>query len=220
MSAVIKAEAAGSVRSLELGAIAGREAGLVAAPVTRSPEELALDDAREQIARLEAHLLAVDKEHRTACDAAYAAGLEEGAKRADDGVERRLARVREAGEAALDVWRARLDELDILAAMLAQGAMAKVFSPHADLADLVARAIGAKIAQLRTESIVAVRVSGEDFEEASAVVAVAGGAEIIRDPLLKSGECRIDLSLGEVDLRIDRLATELDEFFRSLGEPA
>lgn len=220
MSAVIKAEAARSVRSFELGVIAGRAVDLADALEIRSPAEIALDDAREQIARLEAQLVAADEEHRTARDVAYAEGLEEGGKRADDGVERRLALVRETGEAALDVWRARLGEIDILAAMLAQGAMAKVFSPHADLADLVTRAIGAKIARLRVESVVAVRVSNEDFAEPSAVVAVAGGAEIICDPLLKSGECRIELRLGEVEVRIDGLAGELDKFFRSLGDPA
>jgi flagellar biosynthesis/type III secretory pathway protein FliH len=219
MSSVIKAEAAKSVRSFDLRAIAGRAVESMDAPAPRSQAELALDEAREKIARLGAQLVAIDKERSDERDAAYAAGLKEGAERAADGADRRLARVREAGDVALDIWRARLSELDILAAMLAQGAIAKVFSPHADLADLVARAIGAKVAQLRAESVVAIRVSNEDFEEPSAIVAAARGAEIICDPLLKSGECRIDLRLGEVDLTIDGLAGELDGFFRSLGEP-
>jgi flagellar biosynthesis/type III secretory pathway protein FliH len=218
VSGVIKAASASSVRSFDPAA-AGAVA-LADAPVPRSPAELALDEAHDRIARLEAQLLAIDKERRDERDAAHAAGLKEGAARADDAAERRLSQIREMAASALDVWRARIGELDILAAMLAQGAVAKLFSPHADLSDLVARAIGAKVARLRAESVVAVRVSSEDFAEPSAVVAVAGGAEIICDPLLKSGECRIALRLGEVDLTIGALTGELNDFFRSLDMPA
>ena len=220
MSGIIKGEAARSVRSFDLRAIDGRAIASMDVATPRSPAELALDEARKQIALLEAQLVAVDKERRDERDEAYAAGLKEGAERADDDAERHVARVREMGDAALDIWRGRVGELDVLAAMLARGALAKVFSPDADLADLVARAIGAKVGQLRAESIVAVRVSSADFAEPSPVVAAAGGGEIILDSRLKSGECRIDLRLGEVDLTIDGLARELNDFFQSLGEPA
>jgi len=220
MSSILKGDAASSVRSFDLRAIDGRPVERVDAPAPRSPVELALDEAREQITRLQAQLVAADQKHCEEREEAYAAGLKEGAETADDGAERRLARVRETGDAALDAWRGRIGELDALAAMLARGAIAKLFSPHADLADLVVRAIGSKIAQLRLDSVVSVRVSGEDFEEASAIVGAANGAEIIIDPRLKSGECHIDLCLGGVDLTIDGLARGLNDFFQSLGEPA
>ncbi len=220
MSGVIKGEAARSVRSFNLRAIGGGAIASMDVAAPRSPVELALDEARKQIALLEAQLVAIDKQRRDERDEAYAAGLKEGAESADDGTERRVAHVREMRDAALDIWRGRVGELDVLAAMLARGALAKVFSPHADMADLVVRAISAKVGQLRAESIVTVRVSSADFAEPSAVVAAAGGGEIILDSRLKSGECRIDLRLGEVDLTIDGLARELNDFFQSLDEPA
>lgn len=219
MSGIIKAAEAGSVRSFALEAVGGHIAEPLASPV-RSAAEVALDEALEEIASLQAKLLAADKARRDECDETYAAGLKEGAKVAEDDTERRLASARELAEVALVSWRDRLGEMDVLAALLARGAVAKVFSPHADLADLVGRAISAKVARLRKQSVVVVRVSSKDFATSDDVAAASEGFEIMLDPMLKSGECRIDLRLGEVDLTIDGLAVELDDFFHSLGEPA
>jgi len=183
MSGLIKAAAAGVVRSFDLGAF-DEPAGRPVDPPMKSETEIALDRAREEITELQLKLLAADEVRRDERDEAYEAGLKEGAERAADDAERRLARLGEMGEEALGAWRGRIAELDELAVALARGAVSKVFSPHADLADLIGRAIEAKVSQLQNQAVVAIRVSTADFESSAALAAVTAGVEIVIDRLL------------------------------------
>lgn len=192
-----------------------------AVPPGRSAVELALDDAHEEIAALQAALLAAHEAGADAERAAHEAGR--GAGRAEavaDGA--RLAdRVGAALDAARAAWDERLAELDTLAVMIARAALGRMFEAPADMADLVARAITQRIAALRADTIVAIHVSAADFagEEACTALAWQAGvaaATIAADPALKAGECRIDLQLGHVDCGIAVQWRELDAFLAGL----
>jgi flagellar biosynthesis/type III secretory pathway protein FliH len=129
------------------------------------------------------------------------AGLE--AARRDD--EHRCETLRTACSEALDDWRGRLADLDQLAPLIARTALAKIFGDDGDRTDLATRAIERQLAKLRREAILAIHVSAEDFADDSAFAALAaqvGTSEIafVRDTALGVGECRIRLTLGQIDV--------------------
>src|SRR6185312_2781839 len=101
MSGIIKAADATAITSFDPNLIGERHIAPVSSPPPRSATELALDEAREEIARLQAQLLAAGKTRRDERDEAYAAGVREGEERAGDDAERRLASVREMADVAL-----------------------------------------------------------------------------------------------------------------------
>lgn len=220
MTGVIKAGATSDVRLFAPAPYAADRPVATQAPAPTAAE-LALEEARAVIARLEARLEAAERKGHTDNALAYEKGLEAGRAEAVDRSDRRTALLAEAAEQALCLWSKGIDDLEKLAPILARDAVAKLFAPEADMADLVVRAVTARIARLRAGSVVALRASPEDFVDAALLAPTAGRhATVTLDPLLKSGEARIDLSLGGIDLSIERLASELDAFLRSLEKTA
>lgn len=220
MSALIKAGAGTfDLRSLPVisAALPLREA----AP-RQSAAEMALDEATAEIARLEA---TIEVERDAAVQAeidAREAGYAEGLRAAETGAAERLTCVEAAIEAAQVRWTERLAEIDGLAAMLAQEALSRIFGSDEDLAERVTRAIAARVRQLGQTGIVAIRVSAKDFGDADAVAALAGRAkraesDLVVDATLASGECRIDLQLGHLDIGLGSQWGELDTFLRGLA---
>lgn len=194
-----------------------------AAPAIPAPSaaERALEEARDEIARLHA---ALEEQRLTAAQQesrAYERGTENGRATADDGVARHVAQI----EAALRAARADLDhrliELEALAVQLARAALARLFADSTDLADLTCRAIALKLAALREHSVVTIVVGACDFgapERLDQLRTTVGDARIaiVADAALAAGACRLDLDLGHVDLTLATLAREADEALASL----
>ncbi|PTS90563.1 hypothetical protein DBR17_01175 [Sphingomonas sp. HMWF008] len=217
MAGLIKAGQA----AYDIQAFAGsREPAQPSAP-TRSVVEHALDDARAEIARLQAQLIEASAAAERDASEAYAAGVADGQQATDDRVAQRLERLDAALSVAHDDWHARLAEMDTLAVQLARTTLAKLFSESRDLGDLVARAITRKVATMRSESVVAITVSASDFADAPSIEALqrhipTEGMALVRDTALAAGTCRLDLKLGHVDLSIEALADEVDEALAGL----
>jgi type III secretion protein L len=226
MTGLIKAASAGAlVRSLGAGS-PRRAAGEGPVEPSRSRTELALDEAHDEISRLQTALIEARALAESAPKEAREAGRKEGHREVEDDMARRLALIGKGIERAEVAWHERLGALDALAAMLARSGLAKVVGDGADLADLVTRAIALRVRAMRHESIVGIRVSAADFPDADALDALRAGAgsrsiEVIADAALDAGECRFDLQLGHIDLGIRPQWRELDRFFEALAaDPA
>ncbi len=123
---------------------------------------------------------------------------------------------------AIEEMKARVLQEQTLALLLAQVALEKVFGDAPDFRELVARAIHHQVKALRRESIVSVHVSAEDFRDESALTAIAtalGGEQVnvVQDAGLASGDCRINLRLGHIELSISEHWQRLQDEFRRLA---
>lgn len=189
----------------------------------RSAVELALSEAHDEIGRLQAALLAAERDAVAREAAARRAGRQQGAQEAADASAMRLELLGEAMATAQAVWSEALARLDTLAATVAREALAGIFMPSGDLAELTARAITRKMAKLQTDAVVAVSVSAADFPDAAAIGSLRariGGAcrTIDGDPALDRGQARISLQLGHVDLGPVPQWRALDRFLRQLSD--
>lgn len=196
MMAVIKAAAAAKTVRMFAAPAPARS------PAEPSAEAMALTAARDQIARLERAATAAEGAARQSERQALERGCAEGAKDAARAADARVEAMRTALAAARTAWDVRLASVDALAVELAQAALAKVFAPSADLADLTVRAIRRQLADAAAGSVVALVVSEADFPGGEGLDGVAepvraAGATIAASPTLRSGECRLELRLGE-----------------------
>lgn len=189
---------------------------------------------RAEVARLAAELTrALDKASRTAeasqDDAAAAVAqardeaLKEGRKAglaAAEGREgERLAALKDGIAAEADLFRAKLDTLDGLAAALARACLDRMFSESERMGDMIAATLARHVEILRAHTVLAVTVSGADFDNTRAVEATlrgtGNGASVSIDPDLPAGACRMTARLGQIDLDVSAqwatLARLLDE---------
>jgi flagellar biosynthesis/type III secretory pathway protein FliH len=195
MSAIVTGEAARSARSFHTGAQA------FATPA-RDPRIEALEEENEALREaLSAQRLALQEAVREA----RAEGEREGRAAAGDDSEKRLAALGAGVASATADWQARLLALDGLAAGLARAALAKLFDGAEGHSRFVREVIARQMRRLRREGLVAIRVSPGDFHDEAALFALAaeartGSVAILADSGLESGECRIDLQLGHIDI--------------------
>lgn len=109
-----------------------------------------------------------------------------------------------------------------LALLLAQVALERVFGEAADFQDLVTRAMRVQLHALRRGSVLSIRVSADDFGDEDALAELAAtlgdGINIAHDPGLSSGECHIDLRLGQVELSISQHWQSLQDELRRLAD--
>lgn len=178
--------------------------------VDRPAPDRRLAALENEIARLKGLL---DKQEREAARAIEAARKEGRADAIADDAKRTKLVERALGEAR-DAWDARLEALDILAVKLARAALAKMFGDDAELGDLVTRTIAHHLGGIAAEAVVGVRVSAEDFP-GEAIDALAARLDVARsrlsiDPDLGAGGCRIDLTLGAIDVEPARQWAVID----------
>lgn len=173
-----------------------------------------LTAAQTQLALVEAGI--PEREER-AREAGFAAGL---AQIQEDAAQR-VATVISGVESASVAWNDRLSELDGLAAMLARRGLERIFGDGAHLPELVTRTIAYHVAELGQQAVVAIRVSADDFSDGDArdrLAAESGStAEIIIDAALPSGDCRLDLRLGVMDVGVASQWRALAAFLDSLA---
>ncbi len=155
---------------------------------------------------------------------AFEKGKAAGLKDAEVDEQGRHERIAKTLQAALTLLSQRLESIDALAAMLAQAGLAKIFDDHDDLAALVASAISKRIRQIKDETILAVVVSQEDFPDPQTarkqIPNLQDDVEIRCDAALKSGDCRIKLSLGVLEIGPELQIGRLKELLQQLAEGA
>ena len=212
MSGLIKGGTAHSVRSF-LDPVMP-----TAAPV-RDPRLEALERENEE---LRAALAAQRIESEQAVKAARAEGERQGKAAAEDAATKQVALLGKGVDAAVDRWQTRLRDLDGLAPSLARAALGKLFDDGEDHVRFVTGVIARQMRLLRRESLVAIRVSSRDFKDEPALAALGaeagtGSVRVVADADLASGECRIDLQLGHIDVGAGTQWAQLAEFLDGLA---
>jgi flagellar biosynthesis/type III secretory pathway protein FliH len=170
-----------------------------AAPVAPA-EDPRLASLAAEIARLDEALGSAAAAAAAAEERAREEGRREGLEEAAADEAKRLGLLEEGIAAAVADLAKRLDCIETLALGIAKAGLAKVFEDPAGEAERVAAAIEAQVSRLRADAVLAVHVSGSDFpDEASLAALAAGRSPVSALPELGSGECRLDLVLGQVD---------------------
>jgi flagellar assembly protein FliH len=211
MSALIKSGRLNDARSFALLREPATPAGIK--PDPRDAERAAL---AAEVERLTLMLRDLEATSLQALAEAREEGRREASAQAAEREEDRLALLSGAMTEAGSALSVQLDLLDRLAPTLARAALGKIFD-SCEAWDVPVQAMLARqLSALRRSSVVAIRVSPQDFPDAKALEALATNhvrAEI--DAELRAGACRIECALGQIDLdaRIQwaALAALLDE---------
>lgn len=175
----------------------------------RAPE---IDLRDLELARLEGEVVrlnAVRKQDAAdavqAIEAARAEGLRQGLAEAETREADRLLALNKMLRESTDAFAARLEVLDALAPALARTALAKLFDNVEAWAVPVEAMLARQLATLRRSTLVAVRVSPQDFPDAQALIVLSGalgleGSSLTSDRELRAGASRIECRLGQIDL--------------------
>lgn len=230
MTRVLKKDTATGVSEAQLRVSAWSTA--TAAPASAQapavdPEILALRAEREDLKRRIEQRDATLSELRAEAEAAFregeAKGREAGLREAADQSEQRLKRLEAGIGQAQAVFAEAMEALERLAPILAHDALANILGQDSDRPQLVAAVVRHQVRTLDARSLMQVEVSAADFPDDDALAVLEGalgnlGPSIHASVALKSGECRIKLKLGTLDVGVDRQWAELSAVLRDMAE--
>lgn len=163
-----------------------------------------------------------------AIESAYKDGESDGRKAAreaaEDERETLLAALDDAANKAVEAMRVDMASLERLAVLLAIESLNKILGEPGAFADIAPRLIQNQMARLDPLSVVRMQVSPADFPDDARLAALAAGIghpglEIIAADDLKSGDCRINLVLGTLDVGLNQQWGQLRAVLEDLAEP-
>jgi flagellar biosynthesis/type III secretory pathway protein FliH len=235
MSRVLKKEGmmeAPDVRSLRSAWGAADDAPAGSRPATVDPELVALreetdrlrrqvDQQRAEISGLRAQAEAAVRE---AEKQAEARGREAGLREAEDDSAKRLVRLESGVERAVAEFVQALSALERLAPELARQGLAAMLGAETDRPALVAAIVQRQLRRLEAQAVVRVEVSAADFPDEAALSALAHalgapGVQIGAESGLFSGDCRVRLKLGTMEIGLNQQWERLDALLRDLSQP-
>ncbi|WP_443751373.1 FliH/SctL family protein [Asticcacaulis solisilvae] len=178
---------------------------------------------KKQLEAQEARFAEVRAEADEAFRKGEAKGRDAGLREAEDQGEKRLARL-EAGIAqAQAVFAEALGGLESLAPVLAHEALANILGGADERPHLVAAIVRHQVQALEARAVLHIEVSAADFPDDEALAALERtlgslGPAVHASVARKSGECRIKLKLGTLDVGLDRQWAELGALLRDMTE--
>jgi flagellar biosynthesis/type III secretory pathway protein FliH len=216
------AKARANVRPLRSLGSADRTAGMDVDPFEVFRGELA--ETRAAMAERDARIAALGSKCEEARREGEASGYARGKKDADDLGAEALALVGKGIDAAVGRMRKELRALEPLAALLAEKSLSMMMGDAGRHGELVGAILRAQLAKLEARAILRVEVSAENFADAEALRALAlpSDVELCATEKLKSGECRIRLMLGTLEVGVPQQWTRLSAALTELapGEAA
>lgn len=183
--------------------------------------DAALAERDEAIARLQ---IEVEEARRDG----EAEGRETGRREAEDKSAQALATIEDAAEQALARFAEELGAMEGLAALLAQTCLDRLLLASEARSSLVCDLIRGQAKALQSEALVRVTVSASDFPSPEALEAVSAalggrGCEVAAAEALDSGDCRIALQLGTLEIGLGQqwgsLRATLDAAIGAGAEP-
>ncbi|HYD85989.1 MAG TPA: hypothetical protein VEA80_00800 [Vitreimonas sp.] len=173
----------------------------------------ALEQTVADLRRRHGEEIAAAREHaRREAEAAYVRDQSEA-----------LATLERALEQAALSLTAAIDGLERLAPALCEAALAPILSPTGHYRRLIESALARELAALRSGSVVRAVVSGADFDDDEALAAIAArhpSVSIVRDKVLASGHCRIELCLGEIEIDLPAYWSALQRQLHEMARQA
>jgi flagellar biosynthesis/type III secretory pathway protein FliH len=168
-----------------------------------------LDDKQKQI---EAHPGELEKAYEKGLLQGRADGLLEAQTRE----ESRLDALRRGVEVANEALSHQLQGIEALALLLAQDCFEKVIANPCWRADVVTELIRAQMMQIEESMAVAIEVSSLDFPDQAALDNLCSGLglrslAVVTDSSLDSGDCKMTLRLGQLDIGLNRQLQAVNE---------
>ena len=229
MSRVLKVQAKtdmSAVRSLR-SAWSGKADDRDAPPLAvANPELVALREDRDRLLRLLEERTTDMSELRQQAKAAFregeAQGREAGRREAEDQGAKSLAQLESGIERAVAVFTQAMSGLERLAPELARQGLAGILGVTDDRAEVVGAIVQRQVKTIEAHAIVHIAVSAADFgdEAARAHLESIAAAKIHVDSALRSGDCRIKLKLGTLEVGVDQQWGRLEALLKDMSEPA
>ena len=193
------------------------------------PERLALEveqaSLKHRLEQQAAELSDLRAQVRSAFENGEARGREAGRREAVEQDDQRLARLETGIDQAVAAFQASLGALERLAPALAREGLGRILGPSSERVPLVTAIVGHRLKTIEAQSIIHVEVSAADFADDLALEALEGtlgtlGPRVHASVSLKSGECRIKLKLGTLDVSLDQQWGRLGALLQDMAEPA
>jgi len=195
-------------------------AGLSDATESGDPHESELVRLQGRIQTLEAALEDAKCVREAAVEAALDQGREEGREAADALGAQRLEALRGGLAKTAQECLSLLDGKSDLAIEIARAAIRRILGEATPRASLAEEIVRNAMAQVAGGTIIAVRVSGHDFDSDEKLASLArelGAVRIARDNGLPAGGCLLDLTLGTIDASLDVQLAALDRELDACG---
>ena len=159
----------------------------------------AVAERDERIAKLEADSA---KAVRRAGEEGRKLGLEEAESRSAEMLESLEAGI----SGAADALASGLSDLERLAVLVARESLSRIIGDPALHGELIERIIRAQMEKIEGQAVIAVEVSSANFESGADVAPLLGrsGIAIRISEDLESGDCRIRLRLGTLEVGLGR----------------
>ena len=204
-------------------------------PPVLSLVEQAFDAERDALARrvedlslkLDQQTLEIERlraERDRAFEAGKSEGREAGVKEGDTLRADALAGLTAGIQQAVDLHGREMASLERLALLVAHEGLEKLLRDPADRKVLLGEIIGKQVSILDAKAVLSIEVSVQDFPRPQDLVDL--GAAVSRPSVnlfagndLKSGDCRIRLVLGTLEIGLDQQWGRLGAILRDLAEP-
>lgn len=193
-----------------------------------NPEVLKLREERDLLQRRldqqDAKLAELRKEVEAAFRKGEAEGREAGKRAVENNNAAMLSRLEAGIRQAAGTFVQTLSGLERLAPALAREGLAVILGPGEARAEQVTAIVVQNLRTLESHSVVQVEVSASDFDDEAALEALrealgASGLRIQVQAGLKSGDCRIRLKLGTVEVGLDQQWQRLSSLLDEMAEP-
>lgn len=198
------------------------------APAQASVDDTALKAAKARLAQLE---MEVEKQERqleelTARSEALQAeafekGRLEGLRKSDESAGKRLTMLEQALQAVSNQQVQSHAQTEIVALQIAKAALGRMIGDPAQREGLLQQLIRHQIDHFAASKPSVLRVSPEDFPDASAFAEISAkwpDLSVVREKALKAGECQLTLELGEVEIGLPGQVARMSAFFDQLTE--
>lgn len=226
MSPVIKSSDAVSARRVRPLEFSPTQAGVREAPVDAEKVQLRadLEQAVSLIQSRDVEIERLTAEIDRAARDAEAKGYEDGLKAAEHRQEERLTLLKAGVDQAVTQLSGELAALERLAPLVAEEGLARLVGEGGDRCDLLRDMVVRAVAELDADTIVRVEVASTDFPDTTAIAADASlGAqrriEVRHASAMRSGDCRIRLVLGELEVGLNQQWGRLSSLLRGLALP-
>jgi type III secretion protein L len=177
-----------------------------APPLPQSVPQLPAREAllEQRIVELQESLAAEGERHRKDLERARKESARVALEQRSDAEERAIQTLTEASAAANAAWNKRLHSWEATAIAIARAVLEKIFADADERSALVESCIKHKMRLLEKGSVARLRVSGTDFPDLTPLGAdLTDVIEVVSDAALGTGECIVDLKLGQIDLGLD-----------------
>jgi flagellar biosynthesis/type III secretory pathway protein FliH len=177
-----------------------------------------------QLAQKETELSGLRAEVRAAFEEGKAQGRDAGRREVIEQDAERLVRLAAGIDQAHATFKHSLAGLERLAPALAEEGLGRILGQSDDRLQVMTAIIVNRLQSIEAQSVIHIEVSAADFIDEAALDALGGtlgglGPVVHASVSLKSGECRMKLKLGTLDVGLDQQWGRLSALLQDMAEP-